>query len=102
MRWKGLEMDWGDNKFNATVSQTLNPTNIKDMVQEARKIIGVNEMPLIFCNPANYEFVKQSLEKNFGTYNLVKTLYVEDVITVVTDENTKMDILEFLHLQKLV
>lgn len=95
MRWKGLEMDWGDNKFNATVSQTLNPTNIKDIVQETRNI-GANEMPLIFCNPENYEFVKQLLENTFGICNLVKTPYIEEnIITVVTDANTKMDLLDF-------
>lgn len=96
MKWKGLKMDWKDNKFNCSVSQTFVPTNFKTMIEEVCKITGINDMPMILCNPINYEFVKESLDSVCRIYNLIKSPYVEEnTITVITDPNTKNEILGY-------
>lgn len=89
-------MDWRNNKFNCSVSQTLNPTSIRDMIEEQMEITGTKEIPMIFCNPVNYEIVKQQLSNNCVACKIVKSSYVEEnIITVVSDLNSKMDMLAF-------
>lgn len=89
-------MDWENNKFSATVSQTLNPKSIKDMIEELHEITGPKEIPMILCNPVNYELVKQQLRNNCVACKIVKSSYVEEnIITVVSDLNSKMDMLSF-------
>lgn len=102
MKWNGLEMDWGDNKFNCLISQTFNPTNFKTMIEEVCKITGTNDMPMILCNPIDYEFAKEALKRNNLYCNIIKSPYIEEyTITAITDEYTKAGILGFLKQKRL-
>lgn len=81
-------MNWGNNKFSATVSQTLSPKSIKDMIEELHEITGTTELPMIVCNPINYEFLKQQLRNSCIDCEIIKSQYVEEnMITVVADPN---------------
>lgn len=95
-------MNWGNNKFSATVSQTLSPKSIKDMMEELHEITGVKEIPMILCNPVNYELVKQQLRNACIDCEIIKSQYVEEnIITVVSCQTSKIDILEFCESKKL-
>lgn len=60
------------------------------MIEEVCKITGINDMPMILCNPINYEFVKETLKKANLYCNIIKSPYVEEnTITVITDPYTK-------------
>lgn len=89
-------MDLECDKFNATVAQTFDPTDIRTMIEEVCKITGTNDIPMILCNPINYEFAKESLDSVCRIYNLIKSPYVEEnIITIITDPNTKNEILGY-------
>lgn len=96
MRWKGLKMNWGNNKFSATVSQTLSPKSIKDMIGELHEITGAKEIPMILCNPVNYELVKQQLRNACIDCEIIKSQYVEEnMITVIAEPSSIRKIVEF-------
>lgn len=96
MKWKGLKMDLECNKFNATVSQNISQNNIKNLIDKLYEITGIKEIPMILCNPIDYEFAKEALKRNNLYCNIIKSPYVEEnTITVITDPNTKNEILGY-------
>lgn len=94
-------MDWGNN-FSATVSQTLSPKSIKDMIEELHEITGTKEILMILCNPVNYELVKQQLRNACIDCEIMKSQYVEEnMITVVPCPNFKINMLGFCESKNL-
>lgn len=49
---------------------------------------------VLFCNPDDYDLIKEALEKRKEFYKLIKMPYVESGNAIlVTDEGLKMEIL---------
>ena len=58
------------------------------MIEELHEITGMTELPMIVCNPINYEFLKQQLRNSCIDCEIMKSQYVEEnMITVVAGPN---------------